>query len=222
MIQGLPNVEQSYGVEFVRKAIHLCSLSIPIIYYFISKGTALTILIPLTFAFAATDVARLKAPAFGALYNAYFGWLLRNHERSNQRKRLTGATYVLLSAVIGILVFPKVVFITAFSILIISDTSAALVGRKYGDQPFLKKSRAGAVSFLITALAVVAFAPKIQYLATEYVIGAVGAIVGTIVESLSIVIDDNLSIPIAIGTVVWTLYAVVLPWVDVFALDALR
>ena len=31
----------AYKSEFVRKLIHLCSLSIPIIYYFISKQFAL-------------------------------------------------------------------------------------------------------------------------------------------------------------------------------------
>ncbi len=218
----LPNVEQSYAVEFVRKGIHLCSLSIPIIYFFISKETALGILLPLTFVFAATDVARHRVPALGTLYNTSFGWLLRSHERDDNHRRLTGATYVLLSAVICIIIFPKIVFITSFSILIISDTFAALVGRKYGKQPFLKKSLAGALAFLTTALAVVALTPKVHYLATEYAIGAAGACLGTVVESLSTSIDDNLSIPISIGAAMWTLYALLLPWVNVFALDGLH
>ncbi|MFN0156779.1 MAG: diacylglycerol/polyprenol kinase family protein [Bacteroidota bacterium] len=221
-MHGLPNVEQSYGVEFVRKGIHLCSLSIPIIYYFIPKATALAILIPLTLLFAVTDFARHRVPAISSLYLQNFGWLLRSHERDDTRRSFTGATYVLLSAVIGILVFPKVVFISAFAILIVSDTLAALVGRKYGTKPFLKKSRAGALAFLVSALAVIAVAPKIHYLPTEYFIGAIGAVIGTVAESLSISVDDNLSIPISIGVAMWVLYALLLPSVNVFSLDALR
>ena len=55
----LQSVETSYSSELIRKGIHLCSLSIPVIYYYISKDTALSILIPLTLAFGLTDLARL-------------------------------------------------------------------------------------------------------------------------------------------------------------------
>lgn len=218
-MMALPNVEESYAVEFARKAIHLCSLSIPIIYYFITKPAALWILVPLTLAFGFSDILRLTAPAFGQIYSRFFGWLLRPHERDTTRKRLNGATYVLLSAVICIWLFPKVIFLTAFSILIISDTLAALIGRKYGRVPFLKKSRAGALAFFLSALAVVLIAPKVIYLPLEFLIGFVGALVGTVVESLSISIDDNLSIPITIGIAMWLLYILLLPGVNVLALD---
>ena len=60
MINGLPTVEESYGVEIVRKGIHLFSLSIPVVYYFITKETALAILLPLTALFAGTDLLRFR------------------------------------------------------------------------------------------------------------------------------------------------------------------
>ncbi|MEO8167848.1 MAG: hypothetical protein ABI623_06355, partial [bacterium] len=122
----LPNVEQSYGVELVRKTIHLCSLSIPIVYYFISKATALTILIPLLLVFGLPDLLRLYHAPTRKMYDKLFGWLLRKHERDEHAAKLTGATYVLLSACLFIWFFPKLVFITAFSVLIVSDTLAAL------------------------------------------------------------------------------------------------
>jgi len=59
---------------------------------------------------------------------------------------------------------PKVVFITAFSILIISDSSAALIGRRFGRRKFLRKSLQGAGAFFVTALIVVVLAPKIAYI----------------------------------------------------------
>ena len=65
----LPNVEQSYAVELVRKTIHLCSLSIPIVYYFVSKSTALTLLLPLTFVFGMSDLARIYHPPTRRLYH---------------------------------------------------------------------------------------------------------------------------------------------------------
>ena len=136
------------------------------------------------------------------------------------KPRLTGATFVLLSALICILLFPKVIVITAFAILIISDTAAALIGRRFGRHPFRSKTVEGTTAFFVTASVVVALAPKIDYLATEYLIGSIAAVLGAFVEAVSgDLIDDNLSIPISIGIVMWVLYALLLPTVNVWGLD---
>ena len=218
----LPNVEQSYAVEFVRKAIHLCSLSIPIVYYFISKSTALSILLPLTLAFGLSDLVRVYHLPTRNVFHTLFGWLLRNHERNEDSLRLTGATYVLLSACLFIWLFPKVIFIAAFSILIISDTLAALVGRRFGRHRFLKKSLEGATAFFLSALVVVLLAPKVNGGMGEYVVCAIAALVGALVEAWLIVIDDNLSVPLSVGATMWLLYSVFFPAVNVYALDTLH
>jgi len=121
-----------YKDELVRKLIHLTSLSIPIIYYFISKGVALIILGGITGFAIVLDLSRYFSPQIGKVFYKFFGFILRRHEIDEKKKNLNGATYVLLSATLGVLVFPKVIFITAFSILIIGDTMAALIGRQYG------------------------------------------------------------------------------------------
>jgi dolichol kinase len=214
------SVEKSYATELIRKSIHLLSLLIPVVYYFIARETALIILIPMTLLFGLSDICRLMIPSFGGLYSRLFGFLLRNHEVRAQKPRLNGATFVLLSAILCVWIFPKVIVITAFAILIISDTAAALIGRRFGRHPFRNKSVEGTTAFLITALLVVIFAPKINYLAAEYIIGTIGAVIGTIVEALSgDLIDDNLSIPLSIGCVMWVLYAWLLPAVNVWGLD---
>jgi dolichol kinase len=215
------DVDRSYRAEVVRKGIHLLSLSIPIIYYFISKGTALSILVPLTLAFLLSDVARLLHEPSGRLYQRYFGFLLRAHERNDHGRHLNGATYVLLSAILCVALFPKVIVITAFAILIVSDTSAALVGRKLGRHAFFRKTLEGSAAFLLSGLIVVALAPKIAYLPAEYLIGGIGVLAGALVESSPLSIDDNLSIPLATGGVMWVLYAVLLPSLNVYGLDRL-
>jgi dolichol kinase len=215
----LPNVEQSYGVELVRKSIHLCSLSIPIAYYFISKSTALSILIPITVVFALSDILRLTHEPTRLLYAKLLGWLLRPHERHATEKRLTGATYVLLSATLSIIVFPKLIVITAFSILIISDTVAALVGRKFGRRPFLNKTLEGTLGFFLSAVLVVLVTPKAEGLPLEYAVGIVAACIGAIVEACSAVVDDNLTIPLSIGAAMWILYIWLLPNVNLYILD---
>jgi dolichol kinase len=219
MIHELRSVEQSYATELLRKAIHLCSLAIPLVYYWISKAQALSILIPLALLFGLADIARLYHPATGRLYSKYLGFLLRPHERTEHGRKLNGATYVLLSAIISIIVFPKVIVITAFAVLIICDTSAALVGRRYGRHRLFNKSLEGTGAFILSGFIVVALAPKIAWLPAEYAIGAAAVVLGAIVEASPFPLDDNLSIPIFTGTLMWLLYALFLPAVNVFALD---
>ncbi len=191
-------------------------------YFFIPKSTALTILLPLTLGFSVLDIARVYHEPTRNQLHGLFGWLLRNHERDDRSLRLTGATYVLLSACLFIWVYPKVIFITAFSVLIVSDTFAALVGRKIGKHPFFDKSLEGTVAFFMSALVVVAVAPKAAGEAAEYAIGGVAALVGAVVEASFTRIDDNLSIPLSVGIAMWLLYFLFLPAVNVYALDFLH
>lgn len=201
-----------YRHELVRKAIHLTSLSIPVIYFFISKQLALTLLIPMTAAFIIVDVARYYFAPVSEWFYRWFGWLLRRHEQDEKKKRLNGATNVLISACLCVLLFPKLITVTAFAILIVSDSTSALVGRRFGKRRFFDKSLEGSIAFFVSAVLVVFVAPKVAFHPLEYVIGIVAAGVGAIVEAISMKVDDNISIPIAVGLVMWGLYAVVMPW----------
>jgi dolichol kinase len=201
-----------YRDELVRKLIHLFSLSIPIIYYFIPTSTSITILSILTAIALFIDLGRFFSSSFASLFYKVFGFLLRKHELDEKKKNLTGATYVLISALICAILFPKIIFVTAFTILIISDTMAALIGRKFGKRKFLRKSVEGTLSFFISASIVVFFTPKVGNFPLEYLIGIFAAFIGAIVENISYGwADDNLSIPISVGFTMWALYLLIYP-----------
>jgi dolichol kinase len=201
-----------YRDELFRKLIHLTSLSIPIVYYFISKGTAALILAILAALALIIDLARYLHPEIGKIFYKIFGFLLRQHELDHKKKNLNGATYVLISALISVLIFPKIIFISAFAILIVSDSLAALIGRKFGKRKFLFKSFEGTLTFFISACIVILFTPKIGGFKEEYLIGFIGAFVGAFVENISFrLIDDNLSIPLSVGFTMWGLYLAMLP-----------
>jgi dolichol kinase len=209
-------IESDYRIEVVRKAIHLVSLSIPITYYFVSKPVALALLIPMTVIFLSTDLARYYNRTIEDWYFKYFGFLLRKRENDKKNKTLNGATYVLISATLCVLVFPKIITITCFSILIISDIAAALIGRRFGKHKFISKSVEGSAAFFITAIIVIAVAPKVEYQLGEYLIGMIAAFIGTVTEALPAEIDDNLSIPITVGTSLWLLYTIFLPMLNIY------
>jgi dolichol kinase len=215
---NLKHLEQNatidYRYEIVRKGIHLFSLSIPTIYFFISQQLALCLLLPITAVFIGIDTARYYIPAVSRWFYRWFGWLLRRHETDINRKQLTGASNVLISASLCVLLFPKVIAINAFAILIISDTTSALVGRRFGRHRFFAKSLEGSVAFFISAVIVILIAPKVSRLPAEYVVGIIAAAIGAIVEALPIRIDDNLSIPLTVGFSLWWLYLLLLPALD--------
>ncbi len=204
--------EIDYKNELLRKSIHLTSLLIPIIYYFIPKELGLTLLIPLVAISLLIDTLKIFSRKFRALFIKFFGFMLREHELDASKHTYTGATFVLLSALISMLLFPKIIFITAFSILIISDTSAALIGRKYGRHKFLAKSLEGSTAFFISAVIVVLLAPKVTGSVTEYLIGIAGAFVATFGENLSYGwADDNFVIPLSAGATMWLFYYWLMP-----------
>ena len=212
---SIDNGTIQYKDELFRKLIHLISLSIPIVYYFITTETA-AIILGILAAFALVlDFGRYIHPETGKIFYKMFGFLLREHELDHTKKNLNGATYVLISALISVLIFPKVIFISAFSILIISDSAAALIGRKFGRRKFLSKSFEGTLTFFVSACLVILFTPKVSGFFEEYLIGFIAAFVGAIVENVSFkLVDDNLSIPLSVGFAMWGLYLALLPNLD--------
>ncbi len=205
----------NYRDELLRKMIHLCSLSIPVIYYFIPRFEAIVILSIFAFAAITLDLSRYFSPAIGKVFYKYFGFMLRRHELDAKKKNLNGATYVFLSALLCVILFPKIIFLTAFTILIISDTFAALIGRKYGTHKFLAKSLEGTLAFFVTGIIVIFFTPKLLYAPAEYYMAVFACAIGAIVENVSFgITDDNFSIPISIGLILWGLYLHFFPGVE--------
>lgn len=198
----------TYTQELFRKSIHLCSLSIPIIYAFISRETALWLLSGIFFPVLTIDLARHWIPALERLVRKIFGGMMRAHELAENRILLNGATYVLLSAILCVLLFPKIIAITAFAVLIVSDIASALIGRKFGKTRFLDKSLEGTTAFWISAWIVVGTIWSLTLAPWQYaVIGGIATFIGGIVEAASIRLkmDDNFSIPLSTGSVLWLL-----------------
>lgn len=201
-----------YKNEIVRKGIHMISLSIPTIYYFITKELALFILVPLMIISLAIDYGRYYSPTLSDFVKKYFGFMMRKHEWDHKKKNLNGATYVLISAVFVIIVFPKVFVVTGFAVLIIGDIAAALIGRRFGKRKFLFKSLEGTLAFFLSSCIVVLLSPKVEGNIIEFIIGFIAVAFGAIVENISGTwADDNFTIPVTVCTIMWILYSLLLP-----------
>jgi dolichol kinase len=193
----------SFSGEIIRKTIHLGSLSIPVLYYYVTREVALSILLPMTVFSIIIDMGRHYVPAIQKMVAVLFDRILRPHER--KAGLLSGATYVLISALFCVFVFPKLITLTAFAILIVSDSASALFGRAFGKHRFLDKSLEGTVAFVLSAWLVVLITPKAGPVAIEYLIAAIAAIIGGVFEAASATLrlDDNFAVPVSIGFAMW-------------------
>ncbi|HMD14514.1 MAG TPA: dolichol kinase, partial [Bacteroidota bacterium] len=191
---------------------------IPILYLGTTKTVALSILIPLTVVFFIIDVTRYYFPPLGTIFYKIFGTLLRKHESDSHQKTLNGATYVLIAASLSVALFPKIIAVTAFTILIISDMTSALVGKRFGRHKFFGKSFEGSSAFFLSAVVVVFVTPKIAYIPGEYAIGFFSAAIGALIEALPIGVDDNITIPLCVGSIMWVAYNLFYPAMNLYQL----
>lgn len=204
-----------YKFEIYRKMIHICSLSIPIIYYFIPKSVGLLILSGVLLISLIVDIGRFASPVFGKLIYRFLGSIFREHELDSSKKQLSGATWLLAAAIFCIIIFPKGIAMISLFFLIIGDTVAALIGRKWGKTPFLKKSLEGTGAFFISTIIIALFTPKFTDNFLEIGLIVFAGFVAAIAENYaSGWLDDNIAIPLSSGTVLWLLYLWFFPNLD--------
>ncbi len=199
--------EIPFEQELLRKGIHLISLCIPISYFYFNKDLLLFILGPLTLFSLIVDLLSKEHSEVKKFINKFFGKMLRPHE-TQRGLILTGATWVLISAFLSILIFPKLIAVTCLSILVVSDISSAIIGRKFGKTKFLNKSFEGTLAFIISALIMVVIIGILFSASYSFFIsGIIASIIGAFVEVYSgtCKIDDNLSIPFSVGITLWLL-----------------
>jgi len=182
--------------ELERKLIHLSSLWIPLICYFWQRENALIVLAVVTIGMLVIDLVRISGGPVRRLFNIFFGSVLRQHESY----KITGASYLLFSSLVTLYLFGSVVAAVACAYLIIGDTAAAIVGKHWGKKEIMGKTLEGSLSCLAGCLAVSLLVPEIGL-----VTGIIASVVATLVELLPLVIDDNVSIPLVSGVVLWGL-----------------
>lgn len=181
-----------YTSELVRKAVHVSSLAIPIGLYLSPVSLAQPVLAVLTLLTLTVEVVRLHVPQFRAVFYLVFGRILREHERFN----LLGSTYLLIAALLCIYSFEKGIAVVSLGFLIVGDTVAALVGRRFGRIRVLDKSLEGSLGCFVACLLVGWAYPGTD---VTWPMILVGAFTATLFEFLPIPMDDNLRMSLSAG-----------------------
>ncbi len=182
-------ISLSWGQEFRRKGIHVCSLFVPLLAG-VNYLLTLKILILITILYIASEWARLNGIKFPVLST-----VTRLCVRSSERRRLASAPITLaLGVVLSLVFFSEVIACVTIATLACADSMATIVGKFYGKVriPYNhKKSLEGSVAFLITA-----FICAVIYLPLKTAL--IVSLVSCIIESLPIEFD-NISIPLGTG-----------------------
>jgi dolichol kinase len=135
--------------EIYRKLIHLASSAVPIAYQFwLTREQTLLICSMIIAVLLGGEVVRRTWKQGSLLFRKFFGSLLRDDEKH----KLTGATYLYLSATITVFLFEKSVAVPAILTLTVSDSMAAIIGKSVGRYKIFGKTLEGSVAFFATTI----------------------------------------------------------------------
>ena len=178
-------------LEIRRKIMHIYPIAIPIAYHYVSRETALTILIPIGACYVFCDIFRHFHQGFKKIFDRVItSHFLREHEKHG----LIGSSYFVFGAVLSIALFPKEVAIASLYILIICDATAGIVGSAWGRIRIFGKTLEGSIAFFISGMIVIAFT-----MGNNLLWGTLAVIGGALVELIPTGLDDNFTIPLVAG-----------------------
>ena len=180
-----------YHQEILRKFIHIFSSVIPLSILYYGSNIILPYLIIIAFIFIVFDYSRLQFSIINKYYTKYFGIFTRPSEE----RRLSGASWLLFSACITVLIFEENIAIISLLVLSIADAFAAIIGIKYGKTKLFKKSLEGTISYFLAASCII-----ILFADDNFIVNLSASIISSACELLSVsYLNDNLLIPLVTG-----------------------
>lgn len=192
----------SFRNEVGRKALHLLALIVPLAMWWLGRTASLAVLVPFGIIAVTGDVLRVRNAVFRSFIHRVFGALMRPEEVPplGGPIYINGATWVLLSATLLLLVYPIGVAVPAFVMFMIADAAAALVGSRFGRTRWWNSQRTveGSVAFVVAAfLVLLPFSdiPSTAALAC--------AVIGAGAEALPRPLNDNMRVPFVAAGVLW-------------------
>ena len=199
-IQLRLSIKKDYRHELYRKSIHLSSLWIPALIYFAAQFTAISIFAVIFVGDALLEYGNYKKWKWARrTFGMLFFKTLRNKERVRTQFQVSGSMYVLAAAIVCTLLFSKPIAMIAMTVMLISDTCAALFGKAFGTRKLYKnKSLEGTTAFFLSALFINMLYEPLFHFTTAGVIACALATMAEMFED-RLGIDDNLSIPLVIG-----------------------
>ncbi len=185
--------------EIYRKLIHLSSMWVPILLLTQGRQVTLTITFILLIFMAIFEGFRQKSKIINKIVTK-FSLVFRKSELDGS---ITGASYFLLGCFLVTLFSPSFIAFIAMLILIISDSLAAIIGKKWGKIKFNNKTLEGSGAFLISAIVISVLG---NIFLNQSLFGIANIIISCFAATFfelyakNIKIDDNLLIPLSFAS----------------------
>ncbi len=199
-------------LHLARKAWHMI-MGLVIVFCYLngtSQGSAILILGSVLGFDLILETTRLRSSTINQKILKYWGPIMRSHEIN----RMSTVPHYLSSVILAIAIFPKPVAVLGILYLACGDPIASLFGILFGHLgPRFKSGKT-----LIGTMAGILVCSFISfiYLKTLSIsagailtISLVGGLAGGMAELLPFEIDDNFSIPIVSGFVLWLAFLVI-------------
>ena len=191
-------VRETQGLQPWRRVFHAVNgLVMGLAPGLLGAGRGLTVAV-LAVALAtalAVDLIRLRHAALNQRFFKAFKVLASPREAAG----IASSTWYLVGAVLAYAVYPMPYASAAILVLGLADPAASVVGRLFGSRRLGKGSFEGTAAFFLTA-AVVLF---LAFPGRPLVLVGAGAV--ALAEILPWRVDDNLTIPLVTGAVLWIL-----------------
>lgn len=193
----------SYREEVKRKLIHLSSLwMVAAICLFPRRELAIFFAVLLVLNLIVERLRAARLPGLTPVYDFFFGRMLRQ-EPAKGAWVVSGGPYVFAAAALSCALFPTVAAAGAMATMLVGDTAAALIGRRFGKHKAVNgKSFEGIAAFVVAGFAATSLVIFLLHGAPVFYFWAlVGVFPAAAVELFEkqLRLDDNFSIPLAMG-----------------------
>lgn len=185
--------------ELKRKMLHLSSIWMPIMIYFLPRQQSLLILKASVGMLLILEITRRIFPTIRE--NRWLNSMLRPEEH---KYFLCGATYFVLGIIVSLRCFGSEATIISTSILVFADTLAALVGLKYGQIHINNKTLEGTMTFFLTSIIIETILNRILHMQHNIEQVLLISFIATLIEffSKNFRLNDNFTIPLGVAGVI--------------------
>lgn len=182
-----------------RPLVHLSAILVPVLIEATSKTLTLAALCLVTVGYVAEELLRIRGHRVPLLST----FTLRMGRPNERDQFIARPVFLALGVIMVLLLFPRYVAYAAIVIVAVGDPVAGYVGARFGRRHVGRRSWEG-----FAAGTFAAFVPTLFLVPP--LVGAVGAIAGMMLELIGIV-DDNLTIPLGSGAVMFLTTAFLIP-----------
>ena len=186
---------QAKEIRFWRTILRPLAIVFPLMYLLLDRRFMLIFIGSVTLAFLLLDIVRLLSKKTNLILFKSFLF------KQKEVRTFSSMTMFLVAIFLSILLFPKNIAILALTFLIFGDVFAKVIGMLFGKVHIFKKTLEGSITYFLAAGI---FGLLLQpYLGISYLILVIGALTAALVELIPWGVDDNLSVAIISGAVMY-------------------